>query len=194
MDTAPVRIRIKRYANRKLYNTETSRYITLRGISDLLRQGREVEVVDNETGHDISSLVFSRMLVDEERSMPPLLESGAVLGEVVQRQLTSLYTLLRRYAGDMQDNLMSGLRENVRRWVQSAAAPDGAAPPDGAAAPGGAWSEELLRKEIEAALARMNLASAAELAQVQDSLSRLAASIERIEQRLPARAEVEHTS
>jgi polyhydroxyalkanoate synthesis repressor PhaR len=178
MDTAPVRIRIKRYANRKLYNTETSRYITLRGISDLLRQGREVEVVDNETGHDISSLVFSRMLVDEERSMPPLLESGAVLGEVVQRQLTSLYTLLRRYVSDMQDNL-SGIGENVRRWVQSAAAPDAA------------WSEELLRKEIEAALARMHLASAAELAQIQDSLSRLAAAVERIEQRLPARAEVE---
>jgi polyhydroxyalkanoate synthesis repressor PhaR len=118
-----VRIRIKRYANRKLYNTETSRYITLRGISDLLRQGRDVEVVDNETGHDISSLVFSRMLVDEERSAPALLESGAVLGEVVQRQLTSLYTLLRRYVGDMQDNL-SGVRENVRRWVHTAAAPD----------------------------------------------------------------------
>lgn len=164
-------IRIKRYANRKLYNTETSRYITLRGISDLLRQGREVEVVDNETGHDISSLVFSRMLVDEERSTPPLLESGAVLGEVVQRQLTSLYTLLRRSVGDMQDNL-SGLRENVRRWVQSAAAPD--------AAP----SEELLRAEIELALARMNLPSAAEVAQLQDSLGRLAAAVERIEQRL----------
>ena len=114
---------IKRYANRKLYNTETSRYITLRGISDLLRQGRDVEVVDNETGHDISSLVFSRMLVDEERSTPPLLESGAVLGEVIQRQLTSLYTLLRRYVGDVQDNL-SVVGENVRRWVHTAAAPD----------------------------------------------------------------------
>jgi polyhydroxyalkanoate synthesis repressor PhaR len=173
MDTAPVTIRIKRYANRKLYNTETSRYITLRGISDLLRQGRDVEVVDNETGHDISSLVFSRMLVDEERSTPPLLESGAVLGEVVQRQLTSLYTLLRRYAGDMQDNLMSGVRDNVRRWVQSAAAPD----------------EEPLRREIEAALARMNLPSADEIAQIQESLTRLAAAVERIEQRLAGTVE-----
>src|SRR5262245_21120589 len=154
MDTAPVTIRIKRYANRKLYNTETSRYITLRGISDLLRQGRDVEVVDNETGHDISSLVFSRMLVDEERSAAPLLESGAVLGEVVQRQLTSLYTLLRRYVGDMQDNL-SGVRENVRRWVQSAASPDTVS------------SGELAHREIEAALARMNLPNASEIAQIQ---------------------------
>jgi len=176
LDTPPVTIRIKRYANRKLYNTETSRYITLRGISDLLRQGCEVEVVDNETGHDISSLVFSRMLVDEERSAPPLLESGAVLGEVVQRQLTSLYTLLRRSVGDMQDNL-SGVAENVRRWVQSAAAPD--------AAP----SEELLRREIEAALARMHLPDAGEIARIQESLAHLADAVERIEQRIANGAE-----
>jgi polyhydroxyalkanoate synthesis repressor PhaR len=168
LDTAPVAIRIKRYANRKLYNTETSRYITLKGISDLLRQGREVEVVDNETGHDISSLVFSRVLVDEERSTPPLLESGAVLGEVVQRQLTSLYTLLRRTVGDMQDNL-SGVRENVRRWVQNAATSDSAP------------IEELLRGEIEAALARMNLPDAGEIARMQTSLERLTDAVERIE-------------
>jgi len=41
---------IKRYANRKLYNTETSSYITLRGVADLLEQGQDVRVVDNETG------------------------------------------------------------------------------------------------------------------------------------------------
>ncbi len=169
LDTASVVIRIKRYANRKLYNTETSRYITLRGISDLLRQGREVEVVDNETGHDISSLVFTRMLVDEERSGPPLLEGGAVLGEVVQRQLTSLYTLLRRTVGDMQDNL-SGVRENVRRWVQNAS--------------DSAPIEELMQREIEAALARMKLPDASELARLQASLDRLASAVERIEQHL----------
>jgi len=37
---------IKRYANRKLYNTETSSYITLRGVADLLEQGQDVKVVD----------------------------------------------------------------------------------------------------------------------------------------------------
>ncbi len=43
-------ILIKRYANRKLYNTEASRYITLKGIAELLEEGEEVHVVDNETG------------------------------------------------------------------------------------------------------------------------------------------------
>ena len=43
-------ILIKRYANRKLYNTETSRYITLKGIAKLLDEGEEVRVIDKETG------------------------------------------------------------------------------------------------------------------------------------------------
>ena len=58
---------IKRYANRKLYNTETSRYITLRGIADLIEPGTEVRVIDNESGEDITSVTLSQVLVDTER-------------------------------------------------------------------------------------------------------------------------------
>ena len=50
---------IKRYANRKLYNTQTSRYITLKGIGELVEVGSEVRVVDNETGEDITSVTLS---------------------------------------------------------------------------------------------------------------------------------------
>ena len=70
---------IKRYANRKLYNTETSRYITLKGISDLLESDQEVKVIDNETGEDITSVTLSQILVDTERdgrSVPGNLLSG----------------------------------------------------------------------------------------------------------------------
>ena len=59
---------IKRYANRKLYNTKTSRYITLKGIADLLESGEDVRVIDNESGEDITSITLSQILVDTERS------------------------------------------------------------------------------------------------------------------------------
>ena len=59
-------ILIKRYANRKLYNTQTSRYITLKGIAELIESGREVRVIDNETGEDITSVTLSQILVDSE--------------------------------------------------------------------------------------------------------------------------------
>jgi len=58
---------IKKYANRKLYDTRTSRYITLEGISELLRQGAEIQVVDRETGRDITSVTLSQIVTTEER-------------------------------------------------------------------------------------------------------------------------------
>ena len=45
---------IKRYANRKLYDTDASRYITLKGISELVRAGKDICVIDNESGEEIT--------------------------------------------------------------------------------------------------------------------------------------------
>lgn len=58
---------IKKYANRKLYDTRTSRYITLEGISDLLRDGAEIQVVDRESGRDITAVTLSQIVTTEER-------------------------------------------------------------------------------------------------------------------------------
>lgn len=58
---------IKKYANRKLYDTETSRYITLDGISDLVREGHDIEVVDRESGRDLTSLILSQIVTTEEK-------------------------------------------------------------------------------------------------------------------------------
>ena len=53
---------IKRYPNRKLYDTAESRYITLNEIAALLREGHEVSVFDSRTGEDITSLLLPRCL------------------------------------------------------------------------------------------------------------------------------------
>ena len=45
---------IKKYANRKLYDTQTSRYITLEGISKLVRDGCEIQVVERDSGRDLT--------------------------------------------------------------------------------------------------------------------------------------------
>ncbi len=60
---------IKKYANRKLYDTETSRYITLDGISELVRDGHDIKVVDRESGRDLTPLILSQIVMgDEKRS------------------------------------------------------------------------------------------------------------------------------
>ena len=116
MDTPRVSVLIKRYANRKLYNTESSCYITLKGVSELVRAGRDISVIDNETGQDITRVVLSQILVgDQKQSVANGALPGSVFAELIQRGGDALSGLLR-CSDDMGDNL-SGVRENVRRWL-----------------------------------------------------------------------------
>ncbi len=59
---------IKRYSNRKLYDTQGSRYVTLEEIEDMIRAGREVQVVDASTGEDLTSVTLTQIILDGERS------------------------------------------------------------------------------------------------------------------------------
>ena len=58
---------IKKYANRKLYDTEEKRYVSLSHIASLVREGEDIQVMDNETGDDITGLVLSQILREQER-------------------------------------------------------------------------------------------------------------------------------
>jgi polyhydroxyalkanoate synthesis repressor PhaR len=74
----PERHLIKKYANRKLYDTQTSRYITLEGIADLVRDGHTIEVVDRDTGQDLTQVVLSQIVLEEEKRGPArLVDAGA---------------------------------------------------------------------------------------------------------------------
>jgi polyhydroxyalkanoate synthesis repressor PhaR len=60
------KVTIKKYANRRLYDTESSTYITLDRLAAMVREGREFEVVDARTGEDITRQVLTQIIVDEE--------------------------------------------------------------------------------------------------------------------------------
>ncbi|MCP3982791.1 MAG: hypothetical protein GY723_00285 [bacterium] len=105
---------IKRYANRKLYNTETSRYITLKGIAELLENNQEVKVIDNETREDITSVTLSQILVDTERGGRAV--PGNLLQELLQKGGDALYDALRRSADDARENV-EDLQRGMRRML-----------------------------------------------------------------------------
>lgn len=107
---------IKRYANRKLYNTDTSRYITLKGIAELIEQGSEVRVIDNETGEDITSIALSQILVDSERTNRAV--PRTLLSDLIQKGGDALYGALKRGVGDAQDGL-GELQRNMRRAIRT---------------------------------------------------------------------------
>ena len=60
------RVTIKKYANRRLYDTESSSYITLDKLATMIRDGRDFEVVDAKSGEDITHQVLTQIIVEEE--------------------------------------------------------------------------------------------------------------------------------
>ncbi len=107
-------ILIKRYANRKLYNTASSRYITLKGIAELLDEGEEVHVIDNETGEDITSVALSQILVDSTRSKGD--PSPSLLSQIMERGGDVLYDVLKKGVDDATDNF-DEIQDRFRRII-----------------------------------------------------------------------------
>jgi len=66
MAKSSAKVTIKKYANRRLYDTESSAYITLDRLAQMVREGREFEVVDAKSGDDITRQVLTQIIVDEE--------------------------------------------------------------------------------------------------------------------------------
>ncbi|MFN3371263.1 MAG: polyhydroxyalkanoate synthesis repressor PhaR [Sphingomonadaceae bacterium] len=84
-EAAEAPIIIKKYANRRLYDTESSSYITLDHLSQMTRAGREFKVVDARTGDDITHSVLTQIIVEEETRGTTLLPVSFL------RQLIALY-------------------------------------------------------------------------------------------------------
>ena len=65
-DGKSAKVIIKKYANRRLYDTDSSSYITLDRLGAMIREGRDFEVVDAKSGEDITHQVLTQIIVDEE--------------------------------------------------------------------------------------------------------------------------------
>ncbi len=78
-------IRIRKYANRRLYNTATSSYVTLADLAQLVRDGVEFTVEDAKSGEDLTRATLTQIIVDEEQSGANLLPVSLL------RQIISMY-------------------------------------------------------------------------------------------------------
>lgn len=90
---------IKKYANRRLYNTESSSYITLEHLAAMTREGREFKVVDAKTDEDITHNILTQIIMEEEgRGEQPMLPVNFL------RQLIAMY-------GDSMQAMVPGYLE-----------------------------------------------------------------------------------
>ena len=69
---------IKRYANRKLYDTQHSRYVTLEQISEMIREGDDVKIIDNKSKEDLTSVTLAQIIFEEEKKQKSFLPLQAM--------------------------------------------------------------------------------------------------------------------
>ena len=107
---------IKRYSNRKLYNTETKTYITLEGIAALIREGQEVQVVDNATGEDLTAVTLSQIIFEQEKKQGGFLPKSVLTG-LVQAGGDTMNGLRRALTTPL--NLLHHVDEEINRRIQT---------------------------------------------------------------------------
>lgn len=84
---------IKRYSNRKLYDTTISRYVTLEDITKMIMEGEDVRVIDNDTGKDLSGITLAQIFFEELKKKKGL-TSLTALKNLIRMSGGSLTTLL----------------------------------------------------------------------------------------------------
>ncbi len=108
---------IKRYQNRKLYDTEDSCYVTLEDISEMIKLGDDVEVVDNHTQEDLTAVTLAQIILEEQKKKTNALPVNA-FKQIIQSGGEAIKDI-------MQKTFVSGAREfeNVRSFVDGKVKP-----------------------------------------------------------------------
>ena len=97
---------IKRYSNRKLYDTQESRYVTLEEIEEMIRAGREISVVDAASGEDLTSVTLTQIILENERTRRASLPS-AFLHQLI------------KHGESWQDFVQKSMRASLEGMVSS---------------------------------------------------------------------------
>lgn len=194
---------IKRYSNRKLYDTVESRYVTLPQIAQLVRKGEDVRIIDNNTKEDLTSVTLAQILYEEERKQSRTLPLGA-LKDLIHTSGEKIISSLRE--GPM--GKLIGVRSPAEGSAETSPASTEPLPPSPteaapgkettSARPGGLQSmieqsrgaleewqhrvDERVRKVLE------NLSPASQIEKLQAEVRKLTQRIEELESRLTSKA------
>jgi polyhydroxyalkanoate synthesis repressor PhaR len=127
---------IKRYTNRKLYDTVESRYVTLDEIAEMIKAGLEVKIIDNRTKEDLTSVTLAQIIFEEEKkqSQMPL----AVLREIIRRPGESLQGFIQKEVTPR----VASLKEEAEQRLDKLLGREGREMPPGAEGEGEAASAD----------------------------------------------------
>jgi len=111
----PAPVLIKKYANRRLYDSSSSQYVNLDDIAGFIREGREVQVVDAKTGHDLTRVTLTQIITEDAKEKPTglplellrqlIIASDEVRQEFVMWYLKSAFDTYQKVQDSMQSRL-----------------------------------------------------------------------------------------
>jgi polyhydroxyalkanoate synthesis repressor PhaR len=111
---------VKKYQNRKLYDTQDSCYVTLDGIAKMIREGEDILVIDNNTKADVTALILTQVLYEQEKTNQSVLPVS-VLKNIVKSGSNNLFEFIQKYilgAFDAQIKTHDDIRGYIDRLVQ----------------------------------------------------------------------------
>lgn len=107
---------IKRYPNRKLYNTNEKKYVTLDGIAQLILEGDEVQILDHATGEDLTAVTLTQIIFEQEKKVGGFLPRSVLTG-LIQSGGQTLGSLRRTLAHPL--NLKVHVDMEIRKRLES---------------------------------------------------------------------------
>jgi polyhydroxyalkanoate synthesis repressor PhaR len=108
---------IKKYANRKLYDTRDKQYLTMDRLAELIKAGEEVSILDNETGEDLTSPIVSQLLAREKRDDEKAVPSG-VLIQMLRKGRGTLFGYGKKYLSLWQSAFTMS-RDEIEKLVNA---------------------------------------------------------------------------
>jgi len=113
-DAGSDRILIKRYGNRRLYNTETSAYVNYQDLIKLIREGNDVQVIDSRTKADVTKAVLMQVILEEEKNQSVLPVS--FLFQLIRSQETAVQDFFKNYLSSSFEAYLKTREEFDRRF------------------------------------------------------------------------------
>ena len=113
---------VKKYANRRLYNTDTSSYITLDDLATMVRDNTDFQVVDAKTGEDITHSILTQIIVDQEASGGEQMLPVSFLRDLIGMYGNSVQAMIPGYLEASMASFRKNREELSTAWQQGLSA------------------------------------------------------------------------
>lgn len=186
---------IKRYANRKLYDTTDKKYITLTRLTEMVKEGEEISVIDNKTGEDITASVLAKLIShgekEEHENLPPsalmrLIRKGGDTVADYAKKYSTIWQSALALAEDETEKLVNklikdrelsesegrNLKKEIRGYTETLKM----------------WISATIDKRIKEMLDVMNLADRQQVVQLTEAIDRLTEKVDGLEKQLKEKA------